>query len=338
LLVLFITLLLFHMWASLANNYCVFCLENYYSFFSVVALLLVIITFQSWQQQPSILRQVISVFILLFLAIGIGLSLFNLLGKTLNYWGYITNFLNSPIPQGVKNLVSDPEKLIWEQIAELINHPKPHRAYRKILSMSLDLSKRIYPSVLGLLGGLVILFVAWILRKIQLIKFPASSFGYGYILLLLFLLVGVFLTPTFILGGDPTVYDCGWDVITSYETVGDELGELIPDGSLVYWQGDHSPIPLLYLPEIEIFPSQLNGKYSLRLGGNTDDLLKYGYWNSALERQWVENADYVLIEVGGPEDFAGSAVQSDAFQFIEETSPVLPCRPDTSFQLFKHKD
>jgi hypothetical protein len=338
LLVLFISLLLFHMWASLANNYCVFCLENYYSFFSVVALLLVVITFQSWQQKPSFLRQVISVFILLFLAIGIGLSLFNLLGKTLNYWGYITNFLNSPIPQGVKNLVSDPEKLIWEQIAELINHPKPHRAYRKILSMSLDLSKRVYPSILGLLGGLVILFVAWILRKIQLIKFPASSFGYGYILLLLFLLVGVFLTPTFILGGDPTVYDCGWDVITSYEEVGDELGELIPDGSLVYWQGDHSPIPLLYLPGIEIFPSQLNGKYSLRLGGNTDDLLKYGYWNSALERQWVENADYVLIDVGGPEDFAGSAVQSDAFQFIEETSPVLPCRPDTSFQLFKHKD
>jgi hypothetical protein len=260
------------------------------------------------------------------------------LGKTLNYWEYVTNFLNSTIPQGLKIFVSDPEKLIWEQIAELINHPKPHRAYRKILSMSLKQAKRIFPSFLGLLVGLIIVFVAWILKKIQLIKFPASSIALGYILLLLLLLIGVFLSPTFILSGDPTVYDCGWDVITSYEKVGDQLTELIPEGSLIYWQGGHSPIPLLYLPGIEIFPPQLNGNYSLRLGGNTDDLLKYGYWNSALERQWVENADYVLIEVGGPEDFARSAVQSDAFQFIEETSPVLPCRPDTSFQLFKHKD
>ena len=338
LLVLFITLLLFHMWASLANNYCVFCLENYYSFFSVVALLLVIITFQSWQQQPSILRQLISVFIILILVVGIGLSLFNLLGKTINYWGYVTNFLNSATPQGLKMFVADPEKLIWEQIAELTNHPRPERAYRKIRSMSLELSKRIYPSVLGFLGGLLILLIAWILNKIRIIKYPSSSIGYGYIVLSLFLLVGVFLTPTFILGGDPTVYECDWDVITSYEEAGDQLAELIPDGSIVYWQGDHSPIPLLYLPGIEIFPSQLNGKYSYRLGGEIDDLLKFGFWNSALERQWIEDADYILIEAGGPEDLAHSVVQSSTFQFIGETSPVLPCRPESSFQVFMRKN
>jgi hypothetical protein len=68
LLVLFFTLLLFHMWAALANNYCVFCLENYYSFFSVAALLLLIIVFQSWQQQPSQLRQWAAVFAILILA------------------------------------------------------------------------------------------------------------------------------------------------------------------------------------------------------------------------------------------------------------------------------
>lgn len=338
LLVLFITLLLFHMWASLANNYCVFCLENYYSFFSVVALLLVVITSQSWQQQPSKIRQLISVFITLFLVIGIGLGLFNLLGKTLNFWGPVTRILSSTIPEELQILVSDPENLIWEQIADKLELPITQFTYQEILSISLKQAKRIFSSFLGLLVGLIILFVAWILKKIQLIKFPASSIALGYILLVLLLLIGVFLSPTFILGGDPTVYECGWDVITSYEKVGDQLTQLIPDGSLIYWQGDHSPIPLLYLPGIEIFPSQLNGKYSLRLGGDTDDLLKYGYWNSALARQWVENADYVLIEVGGPEDFASSAVQSDAFQFIQETSPVLPCRPDTSFQLFKHKD
>jgi hypothetical protein len=338
LLALFFTLLLLHMWASLANNYCVYCLENYYSFFSVVGLLLVIITFQSWQQQPSILRQIISVFILLSLTIGIGLSLFNLLGKTLNYWGHVTNILNSTIPYGLKNFVSEPDKFIWEYMAEFVNHPRPERAYRKMLSMSLDLSKKIYPSILGLLAGVVILLTAWILKKIQIIKFPASPFGYGYILFVLFLLVGVFLSPTFILGGDPTVYDCGWDVIKSYEISGDQLAELIPDNALIYWQGDQSPIPLMYLSGIKIFPPQLNGKYSYRLDGDTDDLLKYGYWNSELERQWINEADYVLIEVGSPEGFAQSAVQSNNFSLIGETSPVIPCRTDSSFQVFKRKD
>ncbi len=338
LLVLFFALMLLHIWASLAKNYCVFCLENYYSFFSVVGLMIVIITFQSWQQQPSTLRQVISLFILLFLTVGIGLSLFNFLGKTLNYWGHVTNILNSTIPYRFKNFVSEPDKYIWEYIAELINHPRPERAYRKVLAMSLDLSKRVYPSFLGLLSGVVILFAAWILKKIQKIKFPASSIGYGYILFLLLLLVGVFLTPTFILSGDPIVYDCGWDVLASYEIVGDQLAEVIPDGALIYWQGNHSPIPLLYLPDIEIFPSQLNGKYSYRLDGITDDLLKYGYWNSVLEQMWVKEADYVLIEVGAPKDYASSAVQSDSFELIAETSPALPCRADSSFQVFKRKN
>jgi hypothetical protein len=338
LLVLFITLLLLHMWATFANNYCVYCLENYYAFFSVVGLMLVIITFQSWQQQPSILRQLIIVIFTIFLAIGVGLSLFNYLGKTLNYWGGVTRILNSSTPQALQFLVSDPDKLVWEQIADNLNLPISKSTYQEVLSISLKQSKRILPSFFGLLAGLILVFVAWILGKMALIKYQENPAAMGYILLLLLLLVGAFLTPTFILGGDPTAYDCGWDVIASYENAGDQLAELIPDGSMIYWQGDHSPVLLLYLPGIEILPSQLNGKYSYQLGGDTDDLLKYGYWNSELERQWIEEVDYVLVEVGGPEDYAHSAVQSDTFQFLGETSPVLPCRAGSSFQVYEPKD
>jgi hypothetical protein len=67
-------------------------------------------------------------------------------------------------------------------------------------------------------------------------------------------------------------------------------------------------------------------------------LLKFGFWNSALERQWIEDADYILIEAGGPEDLAHSVVQSSTFQFMGETSPVLPCRPESSFQVFMRKN
>jgi hypothetical protein len=338
LLVLFITLLLFHMWASLANNYCVYCLENYYSFFSVVALLLVIITSQSWQLQPSVLKQTISVFVVLILAIGIGLSLFNFLGKTIDYWGPVTKFLNSPFPEELSFIASDPEKLVWENLAVQLEYPKPHRAYRKILARSLTLSKRLYPSLIGLLIGTAIVVVAWILKKIQVLKFPADFMAFGYILLLLFLLTGIFLSPTSVISGDPTVYDCDLDVIVSYEKVGNQLAEVIPESSLIYWQGSHSPIPLLYLQGAEIFPSQLNGQYSYRLGGESDDLLKYGFWNSALEQRWIESADYVLIEVGGPDDLARSEIQNDNFGLIAETSPALPCRNDSSFQVFKHKE
>ena len=338
LLVLFITLLLFHMWASLANNYCVYCLENYYSFFNVVGIMLVVITFQSWQQQPSILRQLVIVFVTLFVAIGVGLSLFNLLGKTLNYWGPVTRILNSSPPGAFQFLVSDPGKPVWEQIAAQLNLPPTESSYQEVFSIALKQSKRIFPSLLGLLVGFIILFSAWILKKIQVVKFPRYSLATGFILLLLLLFVGVILTPTFILGADPSVYDCGPDVIASYENAGHQLAELIPPGSRIYWQGDHSPIPLLYLSGIEIYPAQLNGKYSYRLGGDTEELLKYGYWNSALERKWLAEADYVLIEAGGPKDFAFRAVGSDTFQLIGETSPVLPCRANSSFQVYKRRD
>jgi hypothetical protein len=63
-------------------------------------------------------------------------------------------------------------------------------------------------------------------------------------------------------------YDCGGDVVGSYEAVGAHLQRLIPAGASVYWAGGLSPVPLLYLPRAEIFPAQLNGDYSFRMAGS----------------------------------------------------------------------
>jgi hypothetical protein len=243
----------------------------------------------------------------------------------------------SSLPAAFQFLVADPQRQIWEQIAEKLSLPVSDSTHEYLLSLAFIQSKRIFPSIVGFLVGLSIVLVAWIWKRVQLRMNPKSSLAMPNILLVVLLIVGIFLTPTFILGGGKNVHDCGWDVITSYETVGEELGELIPGGSRVYWQGDHSPIPLLYITGIEIFPAQLNGKYSLRLGGDTDELLRYGYWNSILEKQWLEEADYILIEAGGPEDFAYNAVQNEPFELVGETSPALPCRADSSFQLYKRK-
>ena len=38
--------------------------------------------------------------------------------------------------------------------------------------------------------------------------------------------------------------------------------ETIPPGSRIYWFGQLSVVPLLYLPGVRIYPAQINGDYS----------------------------------------------------------------------------
>jgi len=91
---------------------------------------------------------------------------------------------------------------------------------------------------------------------------PRATPSYSYWALVIFLLAGTLLTPSVVLGGGYNTYDCGGDVIASYEAAGAHLAQNIPPGSSVYWKGSLSTVPLLYVPGIRIFPAQINDGYS----------------------------------------------------------------------------
>ena len=71
---------------------------------------------------------------------------------------------------------------------------------------------------------------------------------------------------------------------------------IIPQGSLVYWEGGLSAAPLLYLPGVNIFPPQINDGYSFISNGDTAELFKFGYWNEEMDAEWKATADFFIIE------------------------------------------
>ena len=146
------------------------------------------------------------------------------------------------------------------------------------------------------------------------------------------LVVGLLLSPTPVLGAGYGDYDCGGDVLASYETVGANLAAHIPEGASVYWDGGKSAVPLLYLPDRQIYPAQLNGAYSFRLGGEADALLGYGFWSTELQQNWQAEADYLLIEERVIDNYV---LDSDTWTEIAETPPAVVCFNDATIHIFQ---
>jgi len=79
---------------------------------------------------------------------------------------------------------------------------------------------------------------------------------------MLFLAFGTILTPTGILGGGLNQWNCSGNVMAEYQQVGDYLARNIPAGSRVYWEGGNAVAILLYVPNIKIFPQQMDGQWN----------------------------------------------------------------------------
>ena len=130
-------------------------------------------------------------------------------------------------------------------------------------------------------------------------------------------------------------YDCGKDIITAQEKAGEYLAKRIPADSLVYWGVGRTPVPLLYLANAITFPPQLWGDYTLRDGGDSDELLRYGYWNNQLATIWLKRADYIMVEKRNYSSTVGGFLDPFHYDEFEPTPPTDPCREDSSILVFR---
>ena len=119
-----------------------------------------------------------------------------------------------------------------------------------------------------------------------------TGVNYAYILAITILILGFVFSP-FLGAVSP---ECSSDVIAANEVVGAYLARNIPPGSQVYWAGGKSAAPLLYLPHIKIYPAQINDGSALRIGGDPQQLLKYGFYNVQNDKQWLNEANFVIVE------------------------------------------
>lgn len=301
-----------HLWAAVGKSYCVYCYTVYLPFFSLTGLLLVAASFHSWLRRPAWWRQALAALFVLVTTTGVGFGAYQALDELV---------MNLPVPRMRNMRILPGTTDLWRFLANRFG-------------WSYELLQQLLPTALGLLAGLLILALAaaafvWALRK-------KGSLAPGYLALAALLVVGTLLSPTPVMSGSSLPSDCGLDVIASHEAVGAHLAKIIPPGSLVYWQNDLSPLPLLYLlPGARIFPPQLNHWYSYFQGGDPDLLYRQGFWNDELAAQWKHQADYLLIADRYVDSFNATDNRTGEYDELAPSPPTLPCQGNSIIHIFR---
>jgi len=267
--VTFMILLISHAWASLSDNSCIYCFTNYFAFWGIMGLLLVVITLGTLNKTPSLFLKIVVLGGLVMVCSAIFYSLSEQIGGWL---------LNLPLPRIQTGHFLDGWTTIWH----VLNN-KYHLVYA--------IARQYVPPVVGVLVGLVVVFVLYLVFRKYLSKNHNLSFAYFAVVV--FLGVGLLLSPLMSWPiSDPL---CGKDVVASFQKIGNQVAASIPAGSKVYLAGTITAIPLLYANNYVIFPPQVNGSYSHSSDTDTDQLLKTGYWNDAIDQTWRESADVFIL-------------------------------------------
>jgi hypothetical protein len=332
--VLFGALLIFHAWASLGLDYCVYCFRRYLGFFAPVGFVLVASMLRFSLKKLSRTRQ-ITVLSTLVVFYVVYMQSNTLRGTTLRF---IDDFLNMQVPRIRSMRILPGSAELWLLFANKFGIRKGTLYSLGALVVSL------------LIALLFIGAIHWVNRLFKRINL-GSDYPLASRLLITLFALGLFLSPTEALGGGYHSYDCSGDVIASYEEVGQHLAATIPEGATVFWKGSNAFAPLLYIPDVRIFPAMLNGDYTFRIGGDSELLPKYGLWNEELAGQWWMESDYLLIEErfykewttetyklkDGEKfypDLVRTTILSGAFVDLEPTVPVFPCQPDSRILIF----
>lgn len=259
-----------HGWASLASQYesysCVFCFSNYLGFFDPLGILFFVLAFTyAWNQNPNRVVRMLTVFVVIVFATGIGYSLFERVGNGL---------LNLPLVPRLRS-----GGLGFIAIVDALTQG---------LDMSLPQVRRWISSVLGFIVGLGVLLLAFFLWKRN------QKTNYTLVLANSFLVTGLILSPVLHLGESRR--DCQTDIIRDHEELGVYLASIIPPDSLVYWDGGNAYTPMVYVPQARIFPPQINDGYTFHIGGDPDELYYFSHWNAELDARWRAEADIFIIE------------------------------------------
>jgi len=261
--VLYLTLMTMHIWASLGLEYCPFCLENYFAFFHLAGLLLFVLMGKYALRMTSSFRGVAMVLFLVVVPIVFGATLDSGLSESL---------LETQVPRW-SNLRLEPGTISL--------------LYTIGSKFSLSSDEIITWTSLLLNAVMIGFALVFLYYAVMVVCYRERFVKKNYLGVFLGVFIGIELAlATIVFGNTYRSYDCGKDIITAQEKAGEYLAERIPADSLVYWGVGRSPVPLLYLSNVITFPPQLNGDYTLRGGGDSDELLRFGYWNDQLAINW----------------------------------------------------
>ena len=87
-----------------------------------------------------------------------------------------------------------------------------------------------------------------------------------------------------------------------------------------------------------MYPPQLNHLHSFFEGGDKDALLRTGLWNDVLAKQWLAEADYILIEAGLKQAWVMEILESDKYIELKPSPRAEKCRWQSVILVYKRVD
>jgi hypothetical protein len=321
--VLLVLMLAAHAVVSLGGEYCVFCFPLYISFFSALPFILLVLVWPDRSADPGRIRWAALALVLLFaLAAHGSLPLISSQFPPAN-WVRGIALIEVPRIEGLR--IQEGRVPLWGLL---------EGRFGMTYEQSIEGIHAVLGNLLLLLGGALL---GWAL--LALARRGALWPGRPHFerVLGVLLLAGLLLSPSGMLGGGYRTYDCGENVIEAYARLGAELDERVPDGALVFWRGGRSAVPLLYLTDIQTFPTQLNGDYTYRLGGDAEELEPYGLWNEELMQRWLREADIILVEEDLLRTWLAAALNAANFDESPPTQPLVSCRERTAIAIYTYQ-
>jgi hypothetical protein len=317
---LFLILTLLHAWATITSSdqadTCTFCFTPYLAFFDVTALLLVVVSFSSWRKKISRTVQAGIVLFVLLLSPGLGYATFDRFGP------WLLNIKFPAITRGLDPRHWVPFITLWDILAN-----KFHLDYWK--------SRVPVAIIAAFILGMLLLILGRLVHKRLPNRERTGAYSFGAFILIALLGSGVLLSP--LMGGTYRENGtCHADIPQTYEQIGEALTSIIPAGSQVYWEAK-TVVPLLYAPGIKIYTPQIYGLYSFRLGGDPDQLVKYGLWNDELAKRWRAEAGFIVTEVNWYQVYRpGGDLDTTKFEEFQ-TAPANPCDPYSYLLIYERK-
>ena len=302
--VLLVVLYVAHIQAAFFGEFCISCILLYVGYFDFLGLMMLVIAAPILLRELSLLRQIVIFVVVALLILGIGFS---------SHEDLSSDFAKAMI-----------ERLdgtyLWGVLIHYIH--LPHLVIFRVTFVLL------VSALVIVAGGLLLGFLHRRLEK-----------GRTAILAInLFLILGLILSPTRALGAGNDFFDCaGTDVFASYRRAGAELSQVIEPGSKIYWEGRLAAI-FLYVPEVQVYPPQLNHVHSYFTGGDSEVLLRHSQWNDELARRWLAEADYILVQNAEKVYLTDEMLESGQYVKVFSAPRAERCRWQSAIQVYRRAD
>jgi hypothetical protein len=92
------------------------------------------------------------------------------------------------------------------------------------------------------------------------------------------------------------------------------------------------------MPQVKVYPPQLNHVHSYFVGGKSDVLLRFSQWNDDLARQWLADADYIMVQNTEKVYLTDEMLESGQFVKIFSAPRAEKCRWQSVIQVYKRAD